>query len=396
MGMSGIEKYYDDYLRGKGGGSIIEVDARGRVVKVVEDVIPEEGSDLYLTVEPELQEYSSSLLKDKKGTIIGIDPDSGRILILVSYPAFDPNIFPYDLEKIKEVLNDKNYPLLNRAIQARYSPGSIFKIIVSISGIESGIIDPKEKVNCSGKFFLKGIEFDCWKEEGHGDVDFINGFKHSCNVYFYNMGLKIGAKTISDFANYIGITLKSGIDLPQELKGFVPSPSWKRKEKKYPWLPGDTVNLSIGQGYTLLTPIEVALLGCSIATKGYIYRSFLVEKIVSNDGKVIFENDPEIIHSFELKEKTWKLIYTAMRKVVEEGTARYCNIKGLKIFGKTGTTQNPQGEPHSWFLSFNEGKRRMVLLVFVENGGMGAEAAVPIARRIWKFFKEHFVKDEKV
>jgi len=391
VGKAGLEKKYEKFLRGKTGGSIVELDAFGRIVKVVKDIIPEEGCSLYLNIDPDLQDIAYKMLKGRNGVIIGLEPDTGKVLLFVSNPGYDPEIFPYNREEISKILKNKNHPLLNRTIQAKYSPGSIFKIVVSVAGLQEDRFKLNDVVKCKGKFVLNKIEFDCWKKKGHGKVSFFDGFKNSCNVYFYNIGLKVGAQLIYKYATFMGLTLKSNIDLPEELTGFIPSPFWKKKNKRYPWLPGDTVNMSIGQGWIMITPMEVALFIEGVANKGEIYQPRIVSRIVDSSGKVVKDFDRELLYSYEIKKEVWDLIYKAMSLVIKEGTARWCNIKEIELFGKTGTAQNPFGKPHSWFISFNKGVKRMALVVFVENGGMGGKTAVPIARSIWIKFRDKYL-----
>jgi len=226
-------------------------------------------------------------------------------------------------------------------------------------------------------------------------MDFDRGIINSCNVYFYKLGLKLGVDIISHYARLAGLGLKSEIELPHEVEGLIPDPSWKKKTHRYPWLPGDTVNLSIGQGWLSLTPIEMLLMGMGVSGEGKIFRPFLVEGIYDENGNSIRKSEPEILHSYELKKSSWKYLKENLRRVVSEGTGRGTRVEGLTLCGKTGTSQNPFGKPHSWFLSFNEDAKKMVLLVLVENGGMGSEVAVPVSRELWKKFKEIYI-DEKV
>ncbi|HLD30546.1 MAG TPA: penicillin-binding protein 2 [bacterium] len=396
VGKDGLEKTFDRYLRGKEGGSVVEVDAQGRVVRLVEDTLPESGSSLRLALDPDLQTLAYALLGGKRGVVLGADPDTGKMLVCVSSPGFDPEKFCMaDQQEIEKIFRDTEHPLLNRTIQSRYSPGSVFKIILAMANIETNKFGFSEKIYCEGKFFLNNIEFACWKEEGHGEMDFARGIINSCNVYFYKLGLRLGVETISHYARLAGMNLKSEVELPYEVGGLVPDPSWKRKTHKYPWLPGDTVNLSIGQGWLSITPMEMLLMGMGVSGEGKIFRPYLVEGIYDENGSPVKMIEPEVLHSYELKKKTWIFLKENLRRVVEEGTGRGVRVEGLTLCGKTGTSQNPFGKPHSWFLSFNEDAKKMVLLVLVENGGMGSEVAVPISRAIWKKFKElNF--DEKI
>ena len=383
IGKDGLEKYYDDILRGEKGGKEVEVDASGQEIAVLLYQKPIPGKDLVLTIDKDLQLYGENLLFDKKGSIIISDPNSGEILALVNRPSFSPNIFANGISSSdwQRLSSDVDYPLTNRSVQGLYSPGSIFKVLTAAAALEEGVTDRKRKIYCPGSFELAGQVFVCWKETGHGSLNMVDAIAHSCNVYFYTLGKDLGIERFSKYMQKFGLGEKTGIDLPAEAIGVSPSAQWKEREVKEIWFPGDTINLSIGQGYLLLTPLQVHNLITAIAVEGEIYKLHLVKKIISADGKSIKEIKPEIYKKVDFSSDTFKIIKEGLRKTIISGTGWRANIKEFAVAGKTGTAQNPQGETHAWFIGFAPYENpEICITVFLENGGEGGEAAAPIAR----------------
>ncbi|MFN3966736.1 MAG: penicillin-binding protein 2, partial [Endomicrobiia bacterium] len=288
IGKSGIEKQYDGFLRGEDGGWLIETDARGRQTNVTQRILPVPGKNIYLTIDIELQKIADECLKQTgcAGAIVGLDPKDGAVRILAVSPGFDPNLFVYgDPERLK-YFSEKSLPLFNRAIQGEYAPGSVFKIITAISVLNEKKITPNDKFFCPGYFTLGRKTFKCWEEKGHKSMDLFSGITNSCDVYFYNVGLKSGIENIISYAEKFNLGKKLGIDLPSERSGFLPVTSWRKSKFKY-WADGDTVNIAIGQGYLTVTPLQLASLISTVANKGTIYRPYLVSKISSQDGIII-------------------------------------------------------------------------------------------------------------
>jgi len=383
IGKAGLEKYYDDILRGEKGGKEVEVDALGQEITTLLYQKPVPGEDLVLTIDRDLQLYGENLLFDKKGSIVVSDPNSGEILTLVNRPSFSPNIFADGISHSdwQRLSSDADYPLTNRSVQGVYSPGSIFKVVTAIAALEEGVTDRKRKIYCSGSFELAGQVFTCWKETGHGSLSIVDGIAHSCNIYFYTLGKDLGIERFNEYMQKFGLGEKTGIDLPAEAIGTIPSAQWKRREVKEIWFPGDTINLSIGQGYLLLTPLQVHNCITAIATEGEVYKLHLVKKIISADGKTVKEIKPEIYKKVDFSSDTFKIIKEGLRQTILKGTGWRANIKELAVAGKTGTAQNPQGETHAWFIGFAPyDNPEICITVFLENGGEGGEAAAPIAR----------------
>ncbi|MEA3305473.1 MAG: penicillin-binding protein 2, partial [Candidatus Omnitrophota bacterium] len=249
MGRGGLELIYDDYLRGEEGGIQTEVDSRGRELKVLGIREPKKGKDITLTIDMDMEKYIDSLLDGYQGAVIVMDSQSGEILSLISKPDFDPNIFVShgNASSIRELLKRKDYPLVNRTISGTYPPGSVFKIVTASAGLGLGKIKTSEQLGCKGFYIIGNRRFNCWKSSGHGFQAITEGIKNSCNVFFYQLGLRVGAAKLADYASKYGFGKPSGIDLPYESSGIVPTRAWKRREKKESWFDGDTANYSIGQ-----------------------------------------------------------------------------------------------------------------------------------------------------
>jgi len=383
IGKAGLEKYYDDILRGEKGGKEVEVDASGQEIATLLYQKPVPGEDLVLTIDRDLQLYGENLLFNKKGSIIVSDPNSGEILALVNRPSFSPNIFADGISSSnwQRLSCDTDYPLTNRSVQCLYSPGSIFKVATAVAALEDGVTDRKRKIYCSGSFELAGQVFTCWKETGHGSLSIVDAIAQSCNIYFYTLGKDLGIERFNEYMKKFGLGEKTGIDLPAEAVGVIPSTQWKEREVKEIWFPGDTINLSIGQGYLLLTPVQVHNLITTIATEGEVYKLHLVKKIISADGKTVKEIKPEIYKKVDFSSDTYEIIKEGLRQTILKGTGWRANIKELAVAGKTGTAQNPQGETHAWFIGFAPYENpEICITVFLENGGEGGEVAAPIAR----------------
>ncbi len=383
VGKSGIEREYEALLKGYAGGDIIETNATGRTIRVLgkEEAIP--GACLYLTIDKNLQEIAEKALY-KNGAIVALSPKTGEILALVSKPNFDPNLFlkRLSLKEAKKTIFNPFYPLANRAIQFRYAPGSLFKIVDAYLGLEEGIAKENEYIECKGGLEVGNKKFFCFRKENHSNVNIISGLSKSCNIFFYQLGLKLGEKRLIQGAKLFGLSQVSGIDLPYEIKGKIPSPSWKESLFKTRWFAGDTVNLSIGQGYVLVSPLEVALLMSAIANSGCIFKPYLVKYIEYPDGKIITKK-PILKKRLKMSEETKRILDKGLEEVVLSGTGRGANIAGIRIAGKTGTAQNPQGKDHAWFVCYGPVEDpSIVVAVLVEHGGQGGIEAAPIARRI--------------
>lgn len=383
IGKNGIERKYEEQLKGKDGGVYLEVDYRGRVKRIIQDKKWGGGSDVYLTLNFTVQQAAEEALKNSKtgrGAAVALDPRTGAVLALASAPAYDPNIFvAYSDEEISPA--SKRINEYNLAIQGIYPPASTFKIITGAAALEEGNIDVNRKITCTGKYDSGPRVFKCWGT--HGPVDFFDGMSNSCDVYFYAVAAAMGPAPIERMERKFMIGRPTGIDLPGEKAGNLYGPTRRARNKTY-WFVGDTLNLSIGQGELLVTPIKLAQFAAALASRGNVYRPYYIDKIVSNQtGKEQKIGQPEILQHADLKPETYDTLYKALKHTVDDGTARRAKIKGLDVYAKTGTAQNPHGADHGWFMAFagREGEPPSIALaVFVEFGEGGSSAAGPVAR----------------
>ena len=377
VGKTGLEKAFDGYLRGTDGGLQFEVDAAGRHLQVVRRIPSIPGNDVHLTIDRRLQAAAEAGLGSSvtgRGAAVAVDPKTGAILALASAPGFDP------AENLGDYLGDPDLPFFNRAVQGIYPPGSVFKIITSVAALRNGW-DTRQTFLCTGSYQMGTREFGCWSK--HGRKDFFGAVAWSCDVYFYNVGRAVGPDLIEATAKAFGFGEKSGLDLPGESTGVVPGREWKRRTLKQGWFEGDTLNFSIGQGAVAVTPIQAAVFLAAVANNGTVWRPYLVDRVVSSDKRMIFQKIPDARRRVALDESVWATLHRALEGVVREGSGQGVQRADLVIGGKTGTAQNPHGEDHSWFSAYagRPGEAPgLALAVFVENGGHGSTAAVPIAK----------------
>ena len=384
VGRGGLEKQYETYLRGIDGGTQIEVDNRGRETRMLGVKEPSSGKDLSLTIDITLQSACDKLLGDRKGAICMMDPRTGEVLALASHPSFDPNVFvrPKSSDERVSLLKDRvGRPLSDRAISGLYAPGSVFKVVTASSALETKKITPDTRYFCPGSYRLGAAKFDCWKSEGHGSQDLVEGLMNSCDVFFYNVGRAAGVDAIEYYAKLFGFGHATGIDLPDEVKGLAPGRAWKKYFRRNPWFEGDTVNYSIGQGYLLTTPVQVMEMMSVIANNGFIVRPHLVRKI----GDISIQVDkPKYL---ALNPGTINAIRHGLYEVVNavEGTGKRAKVEGVIVAGKTGTAENPSGRTHAWFAGFAPyNNPKVCLVVFLEHGGKGGLGAAETARGIFE------------
>ncbi|MCX7941422.1 MAG: penicillin-binding protein 2 [Endomicrobia bacterium] len=388
VGRSGIEKVYEEYLKGVNGALFMEVDAKGNPTRILRTVPPKVGKNLYLTIDKDLQKVARDAIAKtgKNGAVVGIDPRDGAIRILVSYKDFNPNLFVVPTEEKKILLKDKSLPLLNRALQGIYPPGSTFKVLTMIAALNEKKFPSKTTVLCQGSFKFGDKIFKCWEKKGHGYVDMFNGLRVSCNVYFINLGLRIGIDEIEKYAKMFYFGEKTGIDLPYEVAGIVPSRNWKKNKFKEEWYEGDTVSVSIGQGYIVVTPIQLAVFVSAVANRGIFYTPYIVSRVEDVDGEILYTHTPNKKDLTKINSEVWDFVINSMKAVVSSGTGRAAYIPEFPAAGKTGTSQNPQGEDHAWFICFapaeEDKQAEIALAVIVEHGGKGGSVAAPIAREV--------------
>lgn len=386
IGRLGLENIFERELRGKDGGIQMEVDAQGRLKRILERLPWQTGSNIHLTIDAKIQKAADEGLRrssTNRGAVVALDPRSGAILAISSAPDFDPNAFlSSDPLVVKESVAE--IPEFNHAISGAYPPGSVFKIIVGAAGLNEGRIHPADTAYCPGYFELGKNIFLCWEHKGHKRVSWLAGFAHSCDVYFYTMGLKTGGALIEKYEKMFGLGAKTNIALRGEKKGNLFGPQ-ARSLSRRAWYDGDTVNLSIGQGELLVTPIQMAVMASALANRGTLWRPHFTDRIAYSEGGPEYKQKPEKTGAVALNDQTWNQLQEAMRLVVSSGTGRPAQIPGIDIYGKTGTAQNPGGD-HAWFVSYaaRPGEPASVAVaVIVENGGHGSSVAAPIARDIY-------------
>jgi penicillin-binding protein 2 len=397
-GQGGLEKVYDKFLRGIAGRRMIQVNAAGRKVMDLGIEEPKPGTDIYLTIDLDAQKAAEEALGDRAGAVVAMDPNSGEILALVSHPNYDPNLFPRGIapKDWVRLMNDPSHPLYNRAIQSVYPPGSTFKIIVALAGLESGVIKPDEKINCKGYLKSGKHVFRCWKKDGHGAISFHRALVESCDVYFYTMGERIGWDRIAQYAKNLGYGSLTGILLPDEKPGLIPTTEWKKKRTKEQWYPGDTYINSIGQGYVLVSPIQACQMISAIANGGFFYRPSLLKLTRNRETGAVKAFSPECKNRVALDPAALEEVRTALAGVVNEpgGTAHGAQNPFAIVAGKTGTAQviaqkvpgrklSEKTQDHAWFIAYAPvGDPKIAVAVLVEHGGHGGGAAAPVARQV--------------
>ncbi|MBN1622270.1 MAG: penicillin-binding protein 2 [Endomicrobiales bacterium] len=396
VGQRGLEEVYDSLLRGRDGGWQIEVDAFGRQTRLVKHIPSFIGNSLYTTINLDLQKVAYEELKKSptgRGAVIGLDPRSGAVRIFVSCPGFNPELS--FSKEFKNYLTDNELPLFNRTIQALYPPGSLFKVITFVAAVAEEKIDLEKEIVCKGKFYFGKKTYNCWEKKGHGKISLIPALAKSCNVYFYHLGLKTHVDTISKYARRFRLDKPTGIEIPSEKVGLVPDKKWKKEKLDEVWLPGDTINMAIGQGPLWFSPVQVAVMMASIANKGTFYKPYILEKVISPQGDVVRQVGKDKLGEIKLEDNVWDLLHLGLREVVRDGTGQWCKFKTLEVAGKTGTAENPHGEDHAWFSAYAPADNpELVLVVIVENGGSGGSVAAPIARKIFKeAFREQTKRD---
>jgi penicillin-binding protein 2 len=398
VGKSGIERIYDDILKGQDGQAIEVVDSLGRVQNVKARQFPVQGDDVILTIDGALQAEAERALEGREGVIVALDPKTGEVLALASSPTYDPNRFitRFTPTEWTDLINDPNSPLENRAIRGLYAPGSIFKLVMSAAGLTFGYVNPSTTVYCSGSTQIYGAVRHCWYEPGHGAMNLADAIKNSCNIYYYSLGRRMGIDQIALAASRLGLGRKTGIDLVGEKEGLVPSTAWKRAALKEPWFPGETISVAIGQGQLQVTPMQVAFLTALVAARGVPVRP----RLVSNVPAAV---DPAPQADSLFKESAFEEIIAGMwRSANDGGTGAGARVDGFDVCGKTGSTQTMSRESaerlaragrviktHSWFSGFAPRvDPRIVVTVLVEFGGGGGATAAPVAGRIFALWKE--------
>ncbi len=412
IGKKGVELVYDDVLRGRDGARYMIVDSHGREKSEYtagrKDPIP--GRNIYLTVDFELQRRAEQYFNENEmvGAALALDPRNGEILAMASSPAYDPNVFSrrFTPESWKQINSNPFRMLLNRTIQGLYSPGSVFKTVMAMAGLENKVITPSTSFHCSGSGVFFGRRFRCWKKEGHGEVNVSRALKVSCDIFFYNTGARLGVDRIAKYARILTFGESSRIDIEGEKVGLVPSEQWAREKQKRKWYPSETISVAIGQGPLIVTVLQTANMMAAIANGGRVYRPHILKARddVEPDGKVVRKRvQSEVLSEIKLPPAALQSVREGLWRVVNEdgGTGGNSRIEGLDISGKTGTVQvvaqhtwiKAENLPfkwrdHAWFSAYaKKDKPEMVVVVFIEHGGHGGADAAPLAKLM---FEAHF------
>jgi penicillin-binding protein 2 len=405
VGKQGVEKACDEYLRGSPGGRTIRVNPAGRIADDLGEKQAERGGRVTLTIDARLQRIVEDALarapiaagKELRGAAVLLDARTGEVLAMASAPGFDPNLFNPGTPApvIQALLNNPSSPMLNRAIGARYAPGSTFKTITLLAGLESGAISPRDTVVCSGSMQIGNWHraFNCWNHEGHGRIDAYTAIRQSCDVWFYTEGMKTGVGAIGRAAAELGLGQPTGFDVGREETGFVPGPAWKRLQYGERWWDGDTAQLSIGQSYLLVTPLQMACVAATFGNGGTCWKPYVVKRIETPDGPVVHEGAPEVRARLSATPQQIEIIRHAMLGAVQEidGTAHRAAAKGLRIAGKTGTAEYDTSKgrfKRAWFMGFapydpSPNQPQVALSVLIEDADSGGHSAAPVAGDIF-------------
>lgn len=398
IGQWGAELVFDRTLRGIPGERIIEIDALGREIKLLQENPPVKGDDLKLSIDINLQKVAEEAFAGRAGAVVALKPDTGEILGLVSRPSFDPNLFArgVNYSQWTTLLQDKKVPMLNRALQSQYPPGSTFKIVTAIAALNEGVITPDTKVTCTGGITYGKWQFGCWKKGGHGTVSLHRAIVESCDVYFYEAGKRLGIDKIAEYARKLGLGSETGLQLVKERSGLIPDTKWKHEKRNQQWYLGETFNAAIGQGYVAATPMQMAQLMSVVANGGLIYKPVMVKAEALLQPAATVDIKPQVLG----------LVRDGLYGVVNEGggTGGAARSSIAPVGGKTGTAQvvsirksshqlPEKLRDHAWFVAFAPvEKPAIALCVFIEHGGHGGGAAAPIA----KLAIEAYLKNEKL
>ena len=403
IGKFGIEKFLDSHLRGKSGAEQVEVNVAGKAIRSLGRIPATTGDNVVLTIDSALQEAAWSAIGNRAGAVAVLDPRNGAVLALVSSPSFNPNLFNGGIsyDDWETLSNDPKHPMENRSISGQYPPGSTYKPVIAAAALEEGLITPETTFYCNGTFDVGDRVFRCWQAKGHGNVNLHRAIVESCDVYFYNLGKLLGVDRIATYARAFGLGTPLGIDLPREKGGLIPTKQWKLSRLRESWQMGETISLAIGQGFNLVTPIQLANVYATLANGGTLYRPRLIKQLESLDGHVVKIFQPEKQGVLPVRPQYIQAINQALWGVVNEkgGTGYILKRPEQDVCGKTGTAQViglPQDEKarkakrvsadfrdHALFVCFAPYENpEIVVAVIVENAGHGGSAAAPVARKV--------------
>jgi len=384
---------------------VVEADASGRVLQVIRQIAPSPGGNLILTLDARVQQAAEEALKDRAGAIVALDPKTGGVLAMASSPVFNQKDFVRGVtrEQWQTLVSDPLNPLENRAISGQYMPGSTFKIVMAVAGLEEGLITPQTAVFCNGGYPFGNRVFHCWKKEGHGSVSLHRALVESCDVYFYDLR-RLGVDRIARYAKLLGLGETTGIELSNEKTGLVATREWKKQRFNVPWMDGETLSVAIGQGFNQATPLQMARMLAAVVNGGTLYRPYLVKQVTDLENRVVASYEPKVERRLPFKPENLQFVVDALTGVVQEpgGTGRRAQLEGVIVGGKTGTAQVVpsslykgyseenipyQYRDHAWFLAFAPREDpRIVVVAIAEHAGHGGSVAAPMARQVLEAF----------
>lgn len=411
IGKFGLERGWEPFLRGAAGGQEVEVDAVGRRLRVLREIPDHPGQSVVLTIDLDVQQAAEQAMEGKNGALVAVDPNNGDILAMVSHPAFDPNIFGAGVKAAewRKLAADPGHPLQNRATQGIYPPGSTFKIVDAIAGMEERTLTPATTYNCPGGLWFGGRVYHCWRKHGHGTIALHRAIVASCDVYFYEVGARLGVDRIARWANLLGLGIKSGVALDNEKTGTIPSAAWKQRRFHERWYPAETLSVAIGQGYVAVTPLQMAELAAEVANGAVRYRPQFVKEIEDFDGHPAKVYPPVVEARLHVDPAVLATVRDAMADVVNSpaGTAHRARLDNVVVCGKTGTAQVvgdtkagiTAGEDeskipakyrdHGWFIAFApKDHPQIAIACVIEHGGHGGSSAAPVVHDVLKRFFE--------
>ena len=404
IGKVGIESAFEKYLHGSRGGRQLEVDAAGRRVRLLEEHLPIAGRNLWLTLDMDLQKTAEALLEDKTGAIVAVDPNDGAVLAFACSPSFDQEKFIRGLSKDEwlALSKDPRHPLLNRGSGAAYPPGSTYKPFVALAALKEGVISPTSAFTCPGYLQFADRKYRCWRDGGHGSITVERALIESCDVFFYQTGLKLGVDRLAQDVGMFGLGERTGIGLQGEHPGLIPTSWWKKQATGIPWQKGETISISIGQGFDLVTPLQMALGYSAIANNGKLWQPYVVKRIEGGSENEIDEIKPRLKRKIPIEQRWFDLVKKALAGVVEDprGTGHLIRDPVVHIAGKTGTAQvvhvaqganrkllekltKSKDRDHAWFVGYAPASDASICVAaFIEHGGHGASAAAPLVQKV--------------
>ncbi|MDF1614009.1 penicillin-binding protein 2 [Desulfurivibrio dismutans] len=403
IGKMGLEKLFEPFLRGEKGRSYVEVDVRGFTQKQLQIQEPLPGNDLQLTLDLQMQQAAEEGLRDQSGGVVAMEVNTGRLLVMASAPHLPLENFVGGIPRTvwQDLLDDRRAPLLNKPVQGQYAPGSTYKAITALAALEEGVITPDTSFQCNGSIIFQGRRYHCWQRRGHGQVKLRQAMAESCDVYFYQLGQRLGIDTLAKYARLLGLGRKTGIVLEHEKEGLVPTAEWKRQRHREPWQDGETLSVAIGQGFNLATPLQITRMTAAIANGGRFYQPKLVAAIIDPEGEVVREFQPEPEKEItEIPDSSWGLLRETMVAAVmdQRATGRSARIQDITVAGKTGTSQVVRLSQiehyeedeipyhlrdHAWFTAYAPAEKpEVAVTVLVEHGGSGGAVAAPLAKAV--------------